>query len=73
MSGARSSWIPPSSSAVVNSLTVAKSPYFADAPDYSFVKNHFTPDKLSVPQPERASLKRVGFRCGGLSSDCIFR
>ena len=52
----------PSASSMValGSLAAAKSPYHVgEAPDYSFVKNHFSPDKLPVPQPDRAALSRV--------------
>lgn len=59
---ARSPWLPTVALAQPEDKAPIKPPYYTSepGPDYSFVKNHFSPDKLSAHQPEKSSLIKVG-------------
>ncbi|KAL5263877.1 hypothetical protein ACHWQZ_G005077 [Mnemiopsis leidyi] len=64
---ARSAWVPTLSPTEERSPTLTKSYYPDSGPDYSFVKNHFSPEKLSAHQPDKAPLIKPFSEVGGMS------
>ncbi|XP_063676184.1 uncharacterized protein LOC134812626 isoform X2 [Bolinopsis microptera] len=65
---ARSAWVPTLTPTEDRSPILTKSYYPDTGPDYSFVKNHFSPEKLSAhhQQPEKPIIKPFS-EVGGMS------